>query len=85
MPVGVVLIGKPGSEAKLLVVRLRAGASDQVARGSETDAEVITRGQALGGDKWATAGIIFAAPNVARIAAALVPDGRSVTMVKLFM
>ena len=45
---------------------------------------MIASGQALGGDKWATAGSKLAAPNAARIAA-LVPDGRSVAMVKLFM
>jgi len=46
---------------------------------------VISSGQALGGDKWATAGSKLAAPNAARIAAALMPDCRSVVKVKLFV
>jgi hypothetical protein len=46
---------------------------------------VITRGQALGGDKWATAGSKLAAPNAARIAVALLPEGSLVAMVKLFV
>ena len=85
MPVGVVLIGKPGEEAKLLSYAYALEQATKLPRESETDAEVITSGQALGGDKRATAGSKLAAPNAARIAAALLPDGRSVVMVKLFM